>query len=362
MAQLLRTQGQDDRAFAQIQTAVEKNPNSAEAQLELGKALSARGEYRDAVKTLETAADLNPGSVEVYIQLSLALQGLGNLDRAEIMLNRALRLSQRDEQATRVLVQRGELRSGQGRFGPAIDDFEAAIQRDPRNIQAYIGLGETYRLKGDVEQAISNYKSALLLDDTYADAHVKLGNIYFDTGSLDEAIASYQQAVGLQAENVLYRLLLGDALVLAQRSDDALAAYAAAAGLDATLQTDVAYYLRLSSAYQAAGQLEDALAQAQQAEQAALAAGEAGEGALQAQADILRQQSRWQPAVDLYEQVLALNPQRAEAVRGLALALEAQGRNQEAVLQWRAYLEQAPRGPFADEAREHLRKLRQSSG
>jgi regulator of sirC expression with transglutaminase-like and TPR domain len=46
----------------------------------------------------------------------------------------------------------------------------------------------------------------------------------------------------------------------------------------------------------------------------------------------------------------------------LALALEAQGRNQEAVLQWRAYLEQAPRGPYADEAREHLRKLRQSAG
>jgi tetratricopeptide (TPR) repeat protein len=150
--------------------------------------------------------------------------------------------------------------------------------------------------------------------------------------------------------------------VLAQRSDDALAAYAEASRLDATLQADVAHFLRLASAYQAGGQLEEALAQAQQAEQAALAADETGEGALQAQAEILRQQSRWQTAVDLYEQVLALNPQRAEAIRGLALALEAQGRNQEAVLQWRAYLEQAPRGPYADEAREHLRKLRQSAG
>jgi tetratricopeptide (TPR) repeat protein len=179
---------------------------------------------------------------------------------------------------------------------------------------------------------------------------------------LDEAIASYEQAAELQPENTLYWLLLGDALVLAGRSEDALAAYGEAANLDSALQADAAYFLRLASAHQAGGQLEDALAQAQQAEQAALAAGETGEGALQAQADILREQSRWQGAVDLYEQVLALNPQRAEAMRGLALALEAQGRNQEAVRQWRAYLDQAPRGPYADEAREHLRKLRQTSG
>ncbi len=45
-------------------------------------------------------------------------------------------------------------------------------------------------------------------------------------------------------------------------------------------------------------------------------------------------------------------------MRGLALALEAQGRNQEAIVQWRAYIQQAPRGEYADEAREHLRKLR----
>jgi tetratricopeptide (TPR) repeat protein len=118
----------------------------------------------------------------------------------------------------------------------------------------------------------------------------------------------------------------------------------------------------LAAAYQAGGQLEEALAQAERAGRIAAVAGETGEGALQFQADILREQSRWQAAVDLYEQVLALNPRRTEAMRGLALALEGQGRNQEAVKQWRAYLEQAPRGPYADEAREHLRRLRQVTG
>jgi regulator of sirC expression with transglutaminase-like and TPR domain len=75
----------------------------------------------------------------------------------------------------------------------------------------------------------------------------------------------------------------------------------------------------------------------------------------------LSDQERWQAAIDLYTEVLELNPERAQAMRGLALAFEAQGRNQEAVTQWRAYLQQAPKGEFADEAREHLRRLRGSN-
>ena len=60
--------------------------------------------------------------------------------------------------------------------------------------------------------------------------------------------------------------------------------------------------------------------------------------------------------------MLDLNPERSQAVRGLALALEGQERNQEAVVQWRAYLKLAPRGEYIDEAREHLRRLVNSTG
>jgi tetratricopeptide (TPR) repeat protein len=202
----------------------------------------------------------------------------------------------------------------------------------------------------------------LLLDNTYADAHVKLAAVYRDTGQLSDAIASQEQAVSLQPDNAWYRLLLGDLLTMAGRMDDALAAYDEAVRLQANYEQDPAFFLRRAAAYLTGGQLEDALAQAQQGEQAALAAGETGEGALQFQADVLREQALWQEAIDAYQRVLALNPQRTQAMRGLALAFEAQGRNQEAVVQWRAYLQQAPRGEFADEAREHLRKLRDATG
>lgn len=57
-----------------------------------------------------------------------------------------------------------------------------------------------------------------------------------------------------------------------------------------------------------------------------------------------------------------LNPERSQAVRGLALALEGQDRNQEAIVNGVADLKLAPRGEYIDEAREHLRKLVNPTG
>jgi len=80
------------------------------------------------------------------------------------------------------------------------------------------------------------------------------------------------------------------------------------------------------------------------------------------QAELQRSQELWAAAIDLYQRVLDLNPERSEAMRGLALALEGQDRNQEAIVRWRAYLKLAPRGEYIDEAREHLRKLVNPTG
>jgi superkiller protein 3 len=196
-----------------------------------------------------------------------------------------------------------------------------------------------------------------LLDEGYADAHVKLANAYSASGQLDDAVASYQAAADLQPENAWYRLLLGDGLLAAGRASDALAVYDQATQIEPAYQQDPAYFMRIAGAQRALSDLDQAMAAAQEAERLAVTAGETGEGAVLLQAELLRSQEQLQPAVELYQRVLELNPQRSEAVRGLALALEGQQRIQEAIVQWRAYLRLAPKGEYIDEARQHLRSL-----
>jgi tetratricopeptide (TPR) repeat protein len=328
----------------------------------LGRAYRQQGRSKDAIQQLERAVELRPNYVEAYMQLSQVAADMGNQDRAEILLNKALKLAQRDALAARVLIQRGNLFRTQEKYGAAIDDFNRAISLDPRNLAAYIGLGETYRDQGEPEQAIDRYRAALLLDGTYVDAHVKLGNAYYEAGRFDEALASYQRATELQPQTGWLLLLVGDTFMDLGQADEALGVYQEALAAQPSYEEDPGFVSRLASVYQAQGLLDDALASAEQAEQLAAAAEQSIEGPLQLQADILSEQERWQAAIDLYTKVLEINPKRAQAMRGLALAYEAQGRSQEAVAKWRAYLQQAPKGDYVDEAREHLRRLRGTSG
>ena len=191
------------------------------------------------------------------------------------------------------------------------------------------------------------------------DAHVKLGNAYREAGRFDEAVASYQRANELQPQTGWLLLLVGDTLMDAGKTDEALAVYGEALTAQPDYEQDPTYAARVATVYQAQGKLDDALAAAEASGEISRSGrGKHSRGHLQLQADILSDQERWQAAIDLYTQVLELNPERAQSMRGLALAYEAQGRNQEAVTQWRAYLQQAPKGEYADEAREHLRRLR----
>ena len=293
----------------------------------MGRAYRQQGRAKEAIKQLERAVELRPSYVEAYMQLSQAAADTKNLERAGILLNKALKLAQRDALAARVLIQRGDLFRSQGKYGSAIDDFNRAISLDPRNLAAYVGLGETYRAKGEPDQAIDRYRAAILLDETYVDAHVKLGNAYREAGRFDEAVASYQRANELQPQTGWLLLLVGDTLMDAGKTDEALAAYREALTAQPDYEQDSAYAARIATVYQAQGKLDDALAAAEQAEKLAAAAEESIEGPLQLQADILSDQERWQAAIDLYTQVLELNPERAQSIRGLALAYEAQGRN-----------------------------------
>lgn len=360
---LYEADGRVNEAQAEFLAAIAADPGSAEAHFRLGKAYRQAGRIREAIAELERAAEISPGYIEVYLNLSQALLDIGDQEQAEVIANRAYRLAPSDALASRALTLRGDLLRSQRRYPAAIDDFTEAIRLDPTNLAAYVGLGETYRVRGELESAIQHYQAALDVDDTYSDAYIKMGHAYRDAGQYEQSLASYDQAIALQPTNAWYRILLGDGYLAAGQPGDALAAYAEGADIQADYQQQPWYHMRQADAYLAQGDTDAALAAAEEAEAAAGPAEESGaadagtEGPILLQGDILLGQERWQEAADRYRTVLVLNPQRAQAMRGLALALEALGQAQDAIIQWQSYLRQAPNGEYADEARLHLRQL-----
>ena len=158
-------------------------------------------------------------------------------------------------------------------------------------------------------------------------------------------------------------LLLGDGLLAADRPADALEAYQQAAEIEPAYSEDpIVLHSSGGSVPSSRMMWSRQWKQRRRRNVWRWQPATADEGALMVQAELQRGQELWQSAIDLYQTVLELNPERSQAVRGLALALEGQERNQEAIVQWRAYLKLAPRGEYIDEAREHLRRLVNPTG
>jgi tetratricopeptide (TPR) repeat protein len=79
--------GKSPRAVAAFKEAIQLNPNSAEAHLELGKTELVLGRVEDAIVELEESLRLSPGSVQARRLLSQAYQRTGDTKRATSYAN-----------------------------------------------------------------------------------------------------------------------------------------------------------------------------------------------------------------------------------------------------------------------------------
>ncbi len=82
-----------------LKQAVNANPASAEALLELGKTLRGLGDYDEAVDTLTKAVRLVPDGAVIHRELGVTFSKRGNPDLAASSLREAVRLSRNDPEA-----------------------------------------------------------------------------------------------------------------------------------------------------------------------------------------------------------------------------------------------------------------------
>jgi len=78
----LERAGKRPQAITALDEAIQLNPNSAEARLELGKTKLALGRVKEAIVDLEAALHLSPGYPQAGRLLSQAYQRAGDAQRA----------------------------------------------------------------------------------------------------------------------------------------------------------------------------------------------------------------------------------------------------------------------------------------
>jgi Flp pilus assembly protein TadD len=167
------------------------------AQMNLGVALTRKGQLDEAVGHLQEAVRLAPNHAQAHNNLGVALGRQRRLDEAIVQLQEAIRIFPNLADAHANL---GDALSVKGDFDEAITQYQQAIQLNPNYADTHNHLGIALTSKGRLDEAIDQFQQALNLNPNYSQAHAALGVALGRRGRLDEAISHLQEAVRLKPD------------------------------------------------------------------------------------------------------------------------------------------------------------------
>lgn len=168
--------------------------SDVEAILELGVAISERGDHEEAIALFDDAIARNPDSALAYVVRGDARDADGDPIGALADYDRAIFL---DLGFADAYYNRGVTKTNIGDYVGAIADFNTAIDRDPNSADAYAMRGLAKYRKGDHDDAIADCDLAIALNPSSAQPYHNRGLAKSAKGDYEEAIADFDRSIAL---------------------------------------------------------------------------------------------------------------------------------------------------------------------
>ena len=232
LGMLLNQTSRSLQALQPLTTAVQLEPDYAQAWNNMGLALRKLERYEESAQSYENAVRLNPGYVEAWINYANVLRNLQRYQDAVAACCYALRINPesahalntqgaalndlgRHEEALPCLSRSvslrpefanayfnlGEALSGLRRYHESLPLYEKAIQHDPGNVVAWNNQGLAKSELQLHEDAVRCYRQALSINPLYLQAHLNLGASLMDLNRLEEALKCFSQAIVLDSKS-----------------------------------------------------------------------------------------------------------------------------------------------------------------
>jgi len=177
LANILKLEGKEDAAIAELQIALQFDPNQPRALATLASLISQRGDQDKALALCQRALAVAPKFAPAHSNLGLIYRRRGDLKLAEQHYLKAIEYSPRLGAAH---VNLAQLYTRQGKTDEAIEQFRQAVRANPQNPNpiALVNLGVYHFNKQEVDRALACYRRALQADPDYALAHKYIASIY----------------------------------------------------------------------------------------------------------------------------------------------------------------------------------------
>jgi tetratricopeptide (TPR) repeat protein len=189
--------GRIEDAIGEYVLALESDPRSADALINLGNLLVSRGRMDEGLARLEVAVEVADDMAEAHFGLGTALLRQGAVERGVACLRRAVELDGGYAQAHHDLgVQLGK----QADYVGAAQHFEAALDARPAFTEAVLNLANMLRVLGRGEDAIERYSEGLAQRPGEWRAHFSLGDLLAGMGRNAQALEALDACLALAGD------------------------------------------------------------------------------------------------------------------------------------------------------------------
>jgi DNA-directed RNA polymerase subunit alpha len=195
--------GYMDRAADNLQHA-----ETALAGFYLGKALTARGKYDDALKAFEKAEKSGYTPSQVQLQRAGIYLHQGETSHAKTVLGKHKDL---ESHSAEYHFQIAGVHRAEGDHAATVKSLERAVELDPSHTGALFQLGFLNDLSGNDDEAIVYYERCLKYPPISVGAVNNLGVLYEDNGKFDKAVECYSRMLKADPTDDRARLFLKDA-------------------------------------------------------------------------------------------------------------------------------------------------------
>ena len=243
-----------------FKTALDADPNLAEAEYNLGVLAERQGNMQEAISRYQAALKKKPTLRQASENLAVIAQNAGDISGAVSIYQGILKIYPDDGNARARLA---EIYRQTGDHEKAMELSRAALMREPQSVTAYKVMMRSYLERKQLAMAKLVALRAMKIDQNDPELHHTIGLILLQEEKKDAARLSFKRAVEVRADYVPARVLL------AQMDLEAEDYPGAEEHLRRILQSDsknAAAHLNLGIADKGQGQLDKAMQEYDEAE------------------------------------------------------------------------------------------------
>jgi len=190
---------------------LEKDPKNIEGHILMGSVLFQQQQQDKAFAELNTALQLDTNRVESYLSLAKFHIAARQPEKAEELYKRAISINANSPVAH---TEYGKFLAQQNRQGEAEAELRKAVDVGPKDRTARFVLASYYLVNRQFDKAEESYKALVALEPEKPENQAMLADFYSAIGRGDEAVKIYQDVVAKSPEFVLGRYRLAEILLM----------------------------------------------------------------------------------------------------------------------------------------------------